>query len=573
MLAGAGENMRFLLLPFKLRYLALTVVTVMHVVLFVVAAMYPEYVLWAVVPGVIFAVLTAIGFWDLLQPRRSILRNYPLVAHLRFFFERIRPEMRQYFFEDDKDGTPFSRDARAVIYQRAKTQLDRRPFGTQYNVYNAPYEWISHSVAPVQPVTEPFRIKIGGPQCRQPYLASIFNISGMSYGALSSNAILALNRGAKKGHFAHTTGEGGISSYHREFGGDLIWQVGSGYYGCRTEDGLFCPDRFHKTATDSQIKMIEIKLSQGAKPGHGGVLPKAKISAEIAEIRGVPRDRDCVSPASHPAFRTPIELLAFVARMRELSGGKPVGLKLCVGNPIEFLSICKAMVVTGITPDYVVVDGTEGGTGAAPLEFADHVGMPLREGLSFVHNALIGVNMRGRVRLGASGKIATAFDMARVFALGADWCNAARGFMFALGCIQSLQCHTDKCPTGVATQNWARARALVVPNKAERVAQFHASTVAALAEIVAAMGLSHPGQIQPQHVYRRVSGAQILSFAELFPVLHPGELLEGTNDPRFAPYWDVAQADRFVPPPVHVMDVVEGTARGGDVGRMGGAQA
>lgn len=545
--------MNLFLMPFKTRYLALTVVVLLcatSAVLLLYGTSYPTFWIAMMLASGIASLL---GFRDLLQQKHSILRNYPLSARLRFFFEEIRPELRQYFFEDEKDGMPYSRDKRAVVYQRAKNQLDKRPFGTQYDVYKPPYEWLSHSSVPVDVNTEPFRVSIGGPDCTQPYLASVYNISGMSFGALSPNALLALNAGARKGNFAHTTGEGGISRYHREHGGDLIWQIGSSYFGCRQQDGLFCAETFEKNATLDQVKMIEIKLSQGAKPGHGGVLPQAKISEEIALTRGISRDHDCVSPAYHSAFKTPMELILFIKNLRTLSGGKPVGVKLCVGNPVDFLSVCKAMVITGITPDFIVVDGAEGGTGAAPLEFADHMGMPLREGLSFVHNALVGVGLRARIKLGASGKIATAFDIARIMSLGADWCNAARGFMFALGCIQSMHCHTDKCPTGVATQDRSRARALVVPEKSERVYQFHASTMDALAELVAAMGLNHPGQILPYHMYRRISPERIASYAELFPVLEPGELIKNAAATPLAKEWDMASAERFAPPPVSLM--------------------
>ena len=361
--------------------------------------------------------------------------------------------MRQYFFESEKDGMPFSRDTRAVIYQRAKMVLDKRPFGTQEDVYREGYEWMHHSVAPKPHADEKFRVTIGGPDCTKPYSASVFNISAMSFGALSPNAVRALNAGAKKGGFAHDTGEGGVSPYHRENGGDIIWEIGSGYFGCRNRDGSFNPEEFARVAADDQIKMVELKISQGAKPGHGGVLPAAKVSEEISKIRGVAMGEDCISPAYHRAFSTPLEMMAFIGEMRRLSGGKPAGFKLCIGHPWEFLAICKAMLQTGIYPDFIVVDGNEGGTGAAPLEFMDHLGMPMREGVNFVHNALIGINARDRIRIGAAGKIATAFDMARAMAIGADWCNSARGFMFSLGCIQSLSCHTDRCPTGVTTQD------------------------------------------------------------------------------------------------------------------------
>ncbi|MBY0330653.1 MAG: FMN-binding glutamate synthase family protein [Acetobacteraceae bacterium] len=500
-------------------------------------------------PGVgAFGGLGLLGLRDLLNPRHAVLRNYPIAAHLRFLLEGIRPEMRQYFFEDEKTGTPFSRDKRAVVYQRAKMALDKRPFGTQYEVYADGYEWLGHSLAARAPAAEPFRVTVGGPDCAQPYDASVLNISAMSFGALSPNAIRALNRGAKAGGFAHDTGEGGFSRYHAEHGGDIIWEIGSGYFGARNPDGSFSPERFAGTARLPQVKMVELKLSQGAKPGHGGVLPAAKVSAEIAATRGVPMGQDCVSPPCHSAFATPAEMLRFIAEMRRLSGGKPAGFKLCIGHPHEFLAICKAMLETGITPDFIVVDGTEGGTGAAPMEFMDHLGMPLREGLSFVHNALIGVGLRERIRLGASGKIASAFDMARAFALGADWCNSARGFMFALGCIQSLSCHTDRCPTGVATQDPSRARALVVPDKAERVANFHRATLHALAELVAAAGIAHPSALRPEHFARRVSQQHVRRFDALYPALAPGALLRGmVEDARFRDAWEMADAGSFAP--------------------------
>jgi glutamate synthase domain-containing protein 2 len=459
--------------------------------------------------------------------------------------EEIRPEIRQYFLESEKDGTPFSRDKRALVYQRAKQALDKRPFGTQNEVYSSGYEWMHHSIAPRLPIKEPFRLLIGGPDCAKPYSASVFNISAMSFGALSPNAIRALNTGAKKGHFAHDTGEGGYSPYHRENGGDIIWEIGSGYFSCRNADGTFCPEKFETNAKSDQIKMVELKLSQGAKPGHGGVLPGAKVSAEIAATRGVPVGVDCISPSRHSAFSTPIEMMQFIAIMRRLSGGKPAGFKLCVGHPWEFLAICKAMLETGIYPDFIVVDGMEGGTGAAPLEFTDHLGMPLREGLNFVHNALVGIDARGRIKLGASGKIISAFDIARVMALGADWCNSARGFMFALGCIQSQSCHTDRCPTGVSTQDRSRQRALVVPDKAERVYNFHRATIESLAELVAAAGLDHPHQLVPAHFSRRVSPHEVKSFVDLYPALSPGELIAGTGDERFKAAWAMASAKEF----------------------------
>ena len=392
------------------------------------------------------------------------------------------------------------------------------------------------------------RITIGGADCTKPYEASVFNISAMSFGALSPNAIRALNKGAKAGGFAHDTGEGGLSPYHRENDGDLIWEIGSGYFGARNPDGSFSPEHFARTATLDQVKMVELKMSQGAKPGHGGVLPAAKVSQEIALTRGVPMGCDCISPSGHSVFSTPIEMMEFIGEMRRLSGGKPAGFKLCIGHPWEFLALCKAMLQTSVYPDFIVIDGKEGGTGAAPLEFLDHIGMPMREGLNFVHNALIGINARDRIKLGASGKIVSAFDIARAMALGADWCNAARGFMFALGCIQSQSCHTDRCPVGVATQDRTRQRALVVNDKWVRVKNFHGATLQALKEIVAAAGLDHPREFMPTHFSRRVSAREVVSYSELYPTLRTGELLDGDcRDPRFHEAWKMAHPASFRP--------------------------
>ncbi len=536
-----------LLLPFTPRFITLTLVALTSLALGAALVQQPEEVHWLAPLLGLALLLLALGLHDLCNTRHAILRNYPIVAHLRFLLEEIRPEMRQYFFEDEKNGTPFSRDERGLVYQRAKMVLDKRPFGTQFAVYQTGFEWLQHSITARPPEAAQPRVLIGGPDCAQPYSASVLNISAMSFGALSPQAIRALNTGAKLGSFAHDTGEGGYSPHHQAPGGDIIWEIGSGYFGARNLDGSFSAERFAETAANPQIKMVELKLSQGAKPGHGGVLPAAKVSREISLTRGVPMGEDCVSPPGHTAFRTPVEMMLFMAEMRRLSGGKPAGFKLCIGQPHEFLAICKAMLETGVTPDFIVVDGKEGGTGAAPLEFMDHLGMPLREGLSFVHNALVGVGLRDRVRLGASGKIASAFDMARVFALGADWCNSARGFMFALGCIQSLSCHTDRCPTGVATQDPTRARALVVPDKAQRVANFHKATLHALAELVAAAGLTHPSQLRPWHLSRRVSAQEVKGFDELYPALAPGALLDGCDDQRFERAWAMARAESFTP--------------------------
>jgi glutamate synthase domain-containing protein 2 len=527
------------------RFVVYTLCVLMTAALLLTVIAVPSAFNVAAVPLALFGWLSVLGTRDLVQTRHAVLRNYPITAHLRFLLEEIRPELRQYFFEGEKDGTPFSRDKRAVVYQRAKMMLDKRPFGTQYDVYAEGFEWIRHSIAPAPLASEPFRITIGGPDCAKTYSASVFNISAMSFGALSPNAIRALNKGAKAGGFAHDTGEGGLSPYHRENDGDIIWEIGSGYFGARNPDGSFARERFAENAALDAVRMVELKLSQGAKPGHGGVLPAAKVSAEIAATRGVPMGRDCISPSAHSVFSTPIGMMEFIGEMRKLSGGKPAGFKLCVGHPWEFLAVCKAMLQTGIYPDFIVVDGKEGGTGAAPLEFIDHIGMPMREGLNFVHNALIGINARERIKLGASGKIVSGFDIARAMALGADWCNAARGFMFALGCIQSQSCHTDMCPVGVATQDPTRHRALVVADKSVRVKNFHAATLQALAELVAAAGLDHPNEFMPAHFSRRVSAREVVTYDELYPTLRPGELLAGTDDRRFRDAWKLASASSF----------------------------
>jgi glutamate synthase domain-containing protein 2 len=500
-----------------------------------------------------FGALVLLGWRDTLQSRHSILRNYPIIGHLRFLLEFIRPEMRQYFIESDNEAAPFSRQQRSLVYQRAKGDGDKRPFGTQMDVHAEGYEWLNHSIAPTLLAGHDFRVTIGngGSSCTQPYSASVFNISAMSFGALSANAILALNGGAKKGNFAHDTGEGSISSHHRVHGGDLIWEIGSGYFGCRTADGRFSEERFVANALDPQVKMIELKLSQGAKPGHGGVLPGPKVTPEIAAARGVPVGVDCVSPARHSAFSTPAEMMHFIERLRQLSGGKPVGFKLCIGHPWEWFAIAKAMRVTGIRPDFIVVDGAEGGTGAAPLEFTDHVGAPLQEGLLLVHNTLVGLNLRRHIRIGCAGKVTSAFDIARNMALGADWCNAARGFMFALGCIQSQTCHTGGCPTGVTSQDPLRQRALVVVDKTERVWRFHQNTLLALKELVQAAGLEHPSDIDAWHIVRRGADQQVRLLVNQLSFVAPGALLSAeaghTDWPHkvFQQYWPVASSDSF----------------------------
>jgi glutamate synthase domain-containing protein 2 len=519
------------------------------------------YVLFIGTGGWIFLLclaLVLVGIYDLRQTKKSVLRNYPVIGHIRYMLEFIRPEIRQYFFEADTDATPFSRAQRSLVYQRAKSQADKRPFGTQLDVLAEGYEWINHSVAPTIVATHDFRTLVGidsatgkaptSSSCTQPYDASIFNISAMSFGALSANAILALNSGAKQGRFAHDTGEGSISVHHRTNGGDLIWEIGSGYFGCRSDDGTFNTERFTENARDPQVKMIELKISQGAKPGHGGVLPGPKVSAEIAAARGVPIGVDCISPSAHSAFSTPTEMMHFIAKLRDLSGGKPTGFKFCLGHPWEWFAMVKAMQETGITPDFIVVDGAEGGTGAAPLEFTDHVGAPLQEGLQLVHNTLLGVGLRSRIKLGCAGKVISAFDVARMMALGADWCNSARGFMFALGCLQAQACHTGHCPTGVTTQDPVRQQAIIVPDKAERVLNFHQNTLEALREMVQAAGLTHPGEITAHHIVRRMNETGVKLLVTVMPPLKAGALLN--NDISTLPnvykfYWGRAQADSF----------------------------
>ncbi len=490
--------------------------------------------------------LIGLGCYDMWQPKHTILRLYPVVGHLRFVFESIRPEIQQYFVESETNGQPVNREFRALVYQRAKGECDTRPFGTQFDVYRKGYEWVNHSLAPKPIHNKDPRIRFGGAQCLQPYDASPLNISAMSFGALSKNAILALNKGAKIGGFAHNTGEGGISPYHLKYGGDLIWQIGTGYFGCRDSNGKFDEALFAENAARNTVKMIEIKLSQGAKPGHGGILPAVKLTQEIADSRRVPMGHDVVSPSTHSAFSTPIGLLAYVARLRELSGGKPVGFKLCIGRKSEFLAICKAMLETGIIPDFITVDGAEGGTGAAPTELINSVGTPLRDGIIFINSALIGTGLRDQIRLIASGKVISAFHMLRLIALGADTVNSARAMMFALGCIQSLHCNQDTCPTGIATQNPARYKALDVDNKAVRVANYHASTIKNLTQLVATAGLDGLDELQPWHINRRVDGTETRHYAELYPCITDGCLLSGTEAPEVWRHnWEQAASNRW----------------------------
>lgn len=517
------------------------------VVVAVLAATLNVHWLWAelvLVPAVI------VGLWDLVQTRHSILRNFPILGHFRFLLEGVGAELHQYLVESNTDGRPFDRDTRSLIYRRAKSVADKKPFGTELDVYAEGYTWLAHSITPRPVTADPvgdLRITVGGDRCAQPYSLSVLNISAMSFGALSARAIHSMNQGAAAGRFAHDTGEGGISRHHRAGGGDLIWQIGTGYFGCRADDGSFDEDLFAAQAVDPQVKMIELKMSQGAKPGHGGILPAAKVTEEIAEARKVPAGQDVLSPTWHTAFSDPIGMIRFLDRLRDLSGGKPVGFKICIGDPREFASIVKAMIELDTYPDFIVVDGGEGGTGAAPLEFSDSLGMPLVEGLMLVQNVLTGAGVRDRMKVGASGKMVTASAIAQSMALGADWCNTARAFMMSVGCIQAQQCHTNQCPVGVATQDERLQRALVVEDKSVRVEQFHRNTVVALAEIVAAMGLDHPSQLEPDHVVRRVSEYEVRTFGEIHPVLPSGALLDGAAPERFQRIWDAVGTDAFRP--------------------------
>ncbi|MDR5867422.1 FMN-binding glutamate synthase family protein [Halomonas koreensis] len=504
---------------------------------------------WGWAAGLLaFGGLAALGTHDLRQRRHTVSRNYPVTAHLRYLLESFGPEIRQYFIQRDTEEVPFSREQRSLVYRRAKGTIDKQPFGSLRDMQAPGYEWMNPSLAPAPLDGDDFRITVGADR-PQPYSTSVFNISAMSFGALSPQAISALNDGARAGGFYHDTGEGGISRYHRR-GGDLVWEIGSGYFGCRDAEGRFDPGRFAEQAADEAVKMIEIKLSQGAKPGHGGILPGPKVTAEIAAARDVAEGRDVISPAAHSAFATPRELIAFVCRLRALSGGKPVGIKLAIGHPWEWFALVKAMREEGEHPDFVVVDGGQGGTGAAPLEFVNRLGMPLTDALLLVHNTLVGAGLRERVRVAAAGKVISAFDIARTLALGADWCNAARGFMFSLGCIQARSCHTDRCPSGVATQDPGRGGRLDVPLKAERVRRYQASTRAALAEMLAAAGLRHPAELGPEHIIRRVSRHEVRSLDALFDFLAPEELLAGgaAHHPVFRDYWELADPDSWAPP-------------------------
>jgi glutamate synthase domain-containing protein 2 len=522
----------------RLIYACFTAITLL---LGLACLMWSPIWLW---PWSVLLFLVLVGAWDL-QSRHNVLRNYPILGHLRYLLEFVRPELRQYFFESNQSGRPFNREQRKIVNQRADGMADTEPFGTTRDVEGAGFDFAQHSIAPKQVDERYARIMIGGPQCSKPYNSSRLNISAMSFGALSGNAVMAMNKGAKLGNFAQDTGEGAISPYHKVHDGDLIWEIGSGYFGCRTKDGRFDADDFKKKASADQVKMIEIKLSQGAKPGHGGLLPGAKVNREIAQTREIPEGEDCQSPAQHSEFSTPAELMQFIAHLRELCGGKPVGFKLCLGKQDEFMGICKAMLETGIQPDFITVDGAEGGTGAAPAEFEDFIGTYINEALPFVHNCLTGIGKRDEIVVIASGKVAMGFDMVTKLALGADMCNAARPFMFAVGCIQAQRCHTNTCPTGVTTQDPARARSLHVPSKAVRVRNFHDATVKSFLDLTGALGFDSPDDIGPEHIYHRPEYGPACTYREFNPLVEAGDFINGKLPEAYEKDWERADANRF----------------------------
>ena len=502
---------------------------------------------------ILFVPLIIIGCIDLFQTKHALRRNFPLIGRTRYMLEWARPKIYQYFIEPDHDGRPFSRIFRSIVYQRAKKVLDTAPFGTQMNVYAEGYEWMNHSINALDhhALDQDPRVLIGNQACSQPYSCSLFNVSAMSFGSLSKNAILALNHGARIGRFAHNTGEGGVSPYHFNPKGDLIYQIGTGYFGCRTPDGNFDPDSFKELTQDDRIKMIELKLSQGAKPGHGGILPGKKVTKEIAAIRGIKMGKDVLSPPYHKMFNTPLELMDFIAQMRLLSGGKPIGIKLCIGHKSEFISICKAIIKTGVKPDFISIDGGEGGTGAAPLEFSNSVGMPFKEGLAFAYDSLVGFGLKPDIKLMASGKIVTGFHIFRALALGADACSSARAMMMAVGCIQALECNKNTCPTGVATQDEHLIKGLVVSDKSQRVANYHRETVEGFVELMAAAGIRDPDQINRSHISRRLNHSEIKRYDEIYPYLNPGDLLKASTIPaQWKKTIDFASIDKFMTQPI-----------------------
>ncbi|MBJ2175992.1 FMN-binding glutamate synthase family protein [Aureibaculum sp. A20] len=509
----------------KARKYFILISTILVVSILLIALVWPG-ILWSFI---LVAPLVLMGVFDMLQKSHTIRRNFPLIGRFRYVLESVRPEIMQYFVETDTEGRPLNRILRSLIYRRAKKVNDTEPFGTQMNLYHSGYEWMEHSMYAKQNPQEigkfP-RLVIGGDDCKQPYSTSLLNISAMSFGSLSTNAVMALNKGAKMGNFAHNTGEGGISPYHLKHGGDLIWQVGTGYFGCRNNDGTFNEETYRDNAIRSEVKMIEIKLSQGAKPGHGGILPASKNTEEIAAIRHVEPGVAVHSPPSHSAFSDPIEFMHFIKKLRDLSGGKPVGFKLCIGRRQEFMDFCEAMISTGIKPDFITVDGGEGGTGAAPVEFSNSMGMPLREGLVFVHDTLRGFNLRKDIKVIVAGKIITGFHMARALALGADACNSARAMMLSIGCIQALQCNTNTCPVGVATQNKALVKGLDVEDKSKRAHNYHDATIHSFLELIAAAGLDSPKELRRGHINKRAGMYNVLTYDEIYPTVEEGCLLK-----------------------------------------------
>ncbi len=524
-----------------------TFVPLLAAIILLIATFGPLSEGWSLALTVIALPVFLLGVYDWFQIRFTITRNYPVLARIRWLFYELRPFLRQYIVEGDLEGTPYSFEARNLVHARARGITDTNPFGSDRNMDEAGYTWLAHSMNPVEDVDENPRITVGNSQCLQPYSCSVFNISAMSFGALSANAIEALNLGAARGGFYHDTGEGGISKYHKKHQGDLVWEIGTGYFGCRDDDGNFDPEKFRETSRLPQVKMIELKVSQGAKPGHGGMLPGAKVTAEISAARQVPQGKDCISPRHHKAFSSPVGMLEFVAEMRDLSGGKPVGIKFCVGQPHEVMALVKAMLKTKIYPDFIVVDGAEGGTGAAPLELSDWVGMPLTEGLILVRNALVGTGLREHVKIAASGQIYSGMGLVKNLAIGADWCNAARAFMFSVGCIQAKRCHEGKCPTGIATQDPLRQRGLVVDVQGERSARFHRKTVAAMMDMVAGAGLNHPDDLRPHHLTTRKSGVEACGIQELHTFLEPNALLDHPEKTPYAVWWKAASPDSFAP--------------------------
>ncbi|MBX3239624.1 MAG: FMN-binding glutamate synthase family protein [Chitinophagaceae bacterium] len=518
---------------------AIVFITTLLLSIFLSGKWYPFFV--------IAAFFTGLGYYDMFQKKHSIMRIYPLFGRLRYFMEEIRPKVYQYFVESDIDGRPVNRIDRSTIYQRAKQQNDTMPFGTQLDVYAEGYEWMSHSIVPkdFHKMDLDPRVMVGNKDCKQPYSCSIFNVSAMSFGSLSSNAIEALNGGAKIGRFAHNTGEGGLSPFHLKHGGDIIWQIGTGYFGCRNEDGTFNPELFAEKAQLPNVKMIELKISQGAKPGHGGILPASKNTEEIAKIRHVKPHTTVASPPFHSAFSTPREMILFIQKLRDLSGGKPVGFKLCIGIKSEFVAICKAMMAEDIYPDFITIDGAEGGTGAAPQEFSNYVGAPLLDGLAFVQNILTGLDIRKHIKIVASGKVFTGFHMARAVALGADICNTARAMMMALGCIQALQCNTNKCPAGVATQDPSLTVGLVIDDKKVRVANYHRATIKSFVELLGATGLDDMQELTRSHIYRRSSLNEMVSFEEIFPSLKTGAILRSEIPEKYVRDMEKADPDTW----------------------------